>query len=214
MGCIPQKRATRGSQHWLQHFVEARSPLLDEAIGLGPLHWLSPLAEDAYSEYRDRAFLDRLGVQLTRRPLASFWPARGPVWDGLALTSSGACVLLEAKSHRSEMDSTCKASQRSRAVIEEALREAQRGLGIEGSPDWSDGFYQYANRLAHGYLLNELNAVPAELVCLYFVGDADMRGPASRREWLAAISAVHEHLGIGGQMPPYVRDAFLSVSER
>jgi len=145
------------------------------------------------------------------RPLVSFWPRGGPVWDGLALSSSGRCILVEAKSHRSEMASTCKASQRSRAMIMEALRETQRSIGLDDSCDWLDGFYQYANRLAHAYLLNELNAVPAELVFVYFVGDADMHGPASRHEWQGAISAVHEHLGITGRVPPYVRDAFVNV---
>ena len=211
MGRIPQKRATRGSQHWLQQLVEGQSAVLDDAIGLGPLHWLSPLAEDAYSEYQDRAFLNRLGVQLTHRPLTSFWPRGGPVWDGLALTSSGRCVLVEAKSHRSEMASTCKASERSRAMIAEAFREVQRGLGINDTGVWLDGFYQYANRLAHAYLLNELNAVPAELVFVYFVGDADMQGPASSHEWRSAISAMHEQLGITGRTPPYVRDVFVDV---
>ena len=211
MGRIPQKRATRGSQHWLQQLVEGQSAVLDDAIGLGSLHWLSPLAADDYSEYRDRAFLDRLGVQLARRPLAKFWPGGGPVWDGLALTSSGKCVLVEAKSHRSEMASTCKASEQSRAMIAESLREVQRGLGITDTGVWLDGFYQYANRLAHAYLLNELNAVPAELVFVYLVGDADMQGPTSRGGWQEAISAVHEQLGITGRTPPYVRDAFVDV---
>ena len=96
-------------------------------------------------------------------------------------------------------------------MIAEALREVQRGLGINDTGVWLDGFYQYANRLAHAYLLNELNAVPAELVFVYFVGDADMQGPASRHEWQGAVSAVHEQLGITGRVPAYVRDVFAGV---
>ena len=38
--------------------------------------------------------------------------------------------------------------------------------------DWSGTFYQYANRLAHLYLLHELNDVDAWLVFVYFVGDS------------------------------------------
>ena len=112
MGRIVQKRASRGSQRWLQELVEQRSSVLDDAIGLGPLEWLSPLADDAFSEYRDQAFIDRLGVDLERRSLASFWPHGGPVWDGLARTAGGASVLIEAKAHVHELTSSlCHASE-------------------------------------------------------------------------------------------------------
>ena len=55
--------------------------------------------------------------------------------------------------------------------------------------------------------------MPAELVFVYFVGDADMQGPASRHKWQGAVSAVHEQLGITGRMPPYVRDVFVDVGQ-
>jgi len=212
LGRIVQKRASRGSQRWLQELVEQRSSVLDDAIGLGPLEWLAPLADDAFSEYRDQAFIDRLGVDLKRCSLASFWPHGGPVWDGLARTAGGASVLVEAKAHVHELTSSCAAtSPASITAIRAACEQTQMGLGVQGAPDWCVGFYQYANRLAHAYLLNELNAVPTELVFVYFVGDADMQGPASSHEWRSAISAMHEQLGITGRTPPYVRDVFVDV---
>jgi hypothetical protein len=213
MGRIVQQRGIRGSQMWLQQFVETSPARLDEAIGLGHLEWLSPLADDDYSEYRDGAFLERLGVDLARRTLASFWPSGGPCWDGLARTASGECVLVEAKAHVAEMASSCAAaSPASLATIRSALAETRRWMGVHSGQDWCDGFYQYANRLAHGYLLNELNAVPTALVFVYFLGDGDMGGPTSEGEWAEAISRVHEHLGVG--LPPrWMRDAFVDVRE-
>lgn len=214
MGRISQQRASRGSQRWLQHFVASSPGVLDDAIGLGRLSWLSPLAEDAFSEYRDQAFVDLLGLRLTQRSLHSFWPRGGPVWDGLAHAPSGACVLLEAKAHSGEMSSSCTASApASVALNREASRETQLGLGLEATADWCQGFYQYANRLAHAYLLSELNGLPTELVFLCFIGDSDIAGPVSRDEWQVAIDSVHRHLGIDNRLPAYVRNVFVDVDQ-
>jgi hypothetical protein len=192
--------------------VESDSALLDDAIGLGTLRWLSPLASDEYAEYRDESFLHRLGVELSTRSLKSFWPTRGPVWDGLALTAAGEPVLVEAKAHAAEMASTCAAvAPASLRAISAAFDETKHAFRVDASCDWMEGFYQYANRLAHAYLLNQLNDVPAHLVFLYFVGDDDMAGPASREQWEAFVASAHEALGVTGRLPRYVRDAFVDI---
>lgn len=46
---------------------------------------------------------------------------------------------------------------------------------------------------------------------LYFVGDVNVDGPRSRREWEAEIAVLHEALGITGKVPKYVTDAFADV---
>jgi hypothetical protein len=78
--------------------------------------------------------------------------------------------------------------------------------------DWAVRFYQFTNRLAHAHLLQRLNAVPTKLVFLYLVGDAEMDGPRTRREWEAALAILEEALGLRGRMPPYVTHAFVEVS--
>jgi hypothetical protein len=78
------------------------APALHFAPG-DQIFWLSPLKDDAYSEYSDDAFLERLNINLPKKSLEMFWPKRGPVWDGLGLTSSGDLILLEAKAHIAEM---------------------------------------------------------------------------------------------------------------
>lgn len=212
MGRIIQPHATRGSQRWLQELVATSPVRLDDAIGLGRLEWLSPLEDDDWAEYRDQAFLGLLNVELEKRSLSAFWPSGGPVWDGLARTASGECVLIEAKAHVREMASTCAAaSPVSIAKIRAALDECKVFLGVDPAYDWCERFYQYANRLAHAYLMNDLNSVPTHLVFLNFVGDSDMNGPASKAEWESAIDLAHEALGVRGKMPAYARDAFVWV---
>ena len=103
------RRAQRGSHKWLQRAIELEAsalnkPLADRLdITTGSIHWLSPLAADDFAEYRDHAFLDRLGIELAERDLASFWPRRGPQWDGLGRTDRGDLILIEAKAHIGEM---------------------------------------------------------------------------------------------------------------
>jgi hypothetical protein len=208
----PQPRATRGSQRWLQYYVNEEPKALECTLGLGPLRWLSPLAEDEFAEYRDGGFLERLGISLNRVPLNSFWPPGGPCWDGLARTGDGRCVVVEAKAHVPEMFSPpCAASGKSLEQIRKALAETKAAFGVTGGQDWCEVHYQYANRLAHAYLLNELNRVPVYLVFLYFIGDTDMNGPDCWRDWETAIAGVHEAMGIVEAMPTYVRDALVDV---
>jgi hypothetical protein len=83
---------------------------------------------------------------------------------------------------------------------------------VTSTTNWLASYYQYANRLAHAYLLNELNPRPTFLVFLYLIGDGAMNGPTSRTEWEALISEVHRALGVEGRLPPYILDAFVDVS--
>jgi hypothetical protein len=99
--------APKGSQRWLQIAVAQAPPLLDAALQragvIAPgesVSWGSPLAADRFCEYRDGETIRCLEIEdLPMRRLADFWPARGPVWDALGVSSSGARILLEPKAH-------------------------------------------------------------------------------------------------------------------
>ena len=99
--------ATVGSQVLQRRAVEHRPELLRSALRRSgaldrgeSIAWKSPLALDGYRECRDGDALQRLGIaNLLRTPLSSFWPARGPVWDALAIASTKAPILVEAKAH-------------------------------------------------------------------------------------------------------------------
>lgn len=49
MGRIPQQKGIRGSQRWIQHFVNEAPDELNDAIGVGPVEWQSPLGNDDYA---------------------------------------------------------------------------------------------------------------------------------------------------------------------
>lgn len=204
MGRVPQKPASRGSQKWLQLLVNRAPHLLDSALGrhlgLSPadtIAWLSPLADDGYAEYRDEAFMARVGARAERIPLAGFWPARGPQWDALGRTSRGEPLLVEARAHIPELLSPpCPAAGRSLRAIRTSLDRVKRAVGLHASADWCTTSYQYASRLAHLYFLRTLNQIPAYLIFLYLVGDADVRGPRTAEGWAGALDLVHAQLGI------------------
>ena len=212
MGRFPQPPGPKGSQHWLQWLVNDSPELFDQRIGLGRIDWRSPLRADDFAEYRDQDFLKLLSIELPTRPLASFWPSRGPQWDALGRAPSGEVILVEAKAHVNELCSPPMAAsaEASRGKITASLSETAQSLGVPSGHDWRKRFYQYANRLAHAYLLDRLNGIPTRLVFLYLVGDADVDGPTSCAEWQTEIHTVHAELGLA-TLPAFVTDVFIDV---
>jgi hypothetical protein len=213
MSRFPQKKTTRGSQRWIQFLVNERPDLLNKTIGLGNIRWLSPVMSDQFAEYRDKAFIDLLGICLKKRPLSDFWPKGGPQWDALGISESGEAILVEAKAHIQEIFSPPSgASPQSLPLIIKSLSETASAFQAKPGLNWHLRFYQYANRLAHVFLLKELNNIPARLIFLYFTGDTDMNGPETVQEWQAGIEVLHEALGIRGRVPTYVSDVFIDVN--
>jgi len=144
--------------------------------------------------------------------LSTLWPRGEPQWDALGRAASGEVVLVEAKAHINELFSpaTGAIAESSIALIQSSLREVQQALGVVDGFDWSKQFYQYALRLAWEYWLDGLNASPTKLVFVYFVGDADVSGPATAAEWRPGIEAVHSALGLTVSRP-FVTDVFIDV---
>lgn len=196
-----EKVGTKGSLAWMQVLVNRYPEMLNAAVGnvtgIDPavIDWVSPLADDDFAEYRDQGFLERLGIELTRHSLSAFWPSLGPQWDALARTRSSV-ILLEAKAHLNELKSTCAAGEASMAKIHNSFNLVKVGVGAARDSVWTTPFYQYANRLAHLYLLRELNDIDAKLVMLCFLNDREMRGPETEAQWSQEISKVHDTLGI------------------
>jgi hypothetical protein len=154
-----------------------------------------------------------VGIANPKKPLDQFWPARGPVWDALGITSDNCPVFVEAKAHIPEAASPAsKASPGSLALINKSLGEARGFYAPKARAAWSGLFYQYANRLAHHYFLAKLNGLPSKLVFLYFVNADDMLGPMSAEEWHGASRLIHAVLGLPKDLHDRgVFDAFLDV---
>ena len=205
---------------WLQVAVNRAPAVIDEAIrdtGIylpGTIEWISPLEGDDFAEYQDSCFLDQLRIRLEQRPLPEFWPERGPQWDGLA-RSDDRMLLIEAKAYVRELNSNpTGATGDSLSKIEASLAETRMFLKVKSETDWSRCFYQYANRLAHLYLLRELNGLDAYLVFVYFVGDHTRGMPVSQADWEAAVTLATTHLGLpkSDWISRYVKDAYIDTT--
>ena len=215
-----QPVGTRGSLKWIQRAVNERwdsleAPLL-EAIGADAIQWVSPLIGDGHAEYRDDSFLSRIGQAGLAEELKAFWPARGPQWDALGVTSSGDVLLIEAKAHIAEMCSPgTAAGPASRARIEQALDEVALRLGARADrAAWSMHFYQLANRIAHLDFLRR-RGVRAWLVLVNFLGDTDMNGPTTEEAWDAAYAVAFHVMGLRREHPlnRYILHVYPPVQE-
>jgi hypothetical protein len=216
---IPQKAGGKGSLKWMQVLTaSADSPLtarIREELAISPdasLQWKSPRADDEHAEYRDGGFLAAVGLSHLAGELTGFWPSRGPQWDGLAVASDGKVILVEAKSHVSELVSSCAAGSDSRTRIEQSLDKAKRYFRARRDADWTTGFYQYANRLAHLYFLRK-QGVDAHLVFVYFLNDLEMRGPDSIAQWANVLDECYDRLGLKRETGiPGVHSIYVNVA--
>lgn len=216
-----EKKEVRGSSRWIRSYVNDHTAIIDremqEACELGEaskIEWLSPLANDKFKEYGNDEFLKHLGLQLPTIPLDQFWPNRGPRWDALARTSTGEFILIEAKANIPEIVSSgTGASSISRQRIEKSLAATKEYLGVPSEIPWSGKLYQYANRIAHLYLIRELNQLPAHMVFVYFIGDEDVNGPKTIEEWKAAITVAKRVLGLNerNKLSKFIKDVYLDV---
>jgi hypothetical protein len=175
---------------------------------------VSPVAQDDFAEYRDSAFLAKLGLGGLAPMLQQFWPRRGPQWDALGVLADG-CVLAEAKAHLTELVSPpTQASPTSRKQIAAAFDQVKTALGVAEHRDWTAQYYQVANRIAHLWFLRHLG-VNAHLVLVDFLGDDDMGGPAGPSEWVVAYQKATEALGLPEThlLSDYIHHVFPSVHQ-
>jgi hypothetical protein len=189
--------------------------ILPSIPGAASIGWRSPLAADDYAEYRDADFLKTIGASDLADKLGSFWPHRGPQWDALGVTDTGAVLLVEAKAHIAELCSPrSMAGEESLSRIKEALGATATYLQCKPIADWHVAFYQLTNRLAHLHFLRS-SGVDAWLVLVNFVGDKEVSGPSSAGEWEAAYQIVWHVLGVGKShlLSRHVMDVYPEVRE-
>jgi len=219
MARFPQPPCDKDSQKWIQRIINNQPEHLNSQIKAKlnlsrdeHIQWLSPLKDDRYSEYRDQEFIDLLGVKLTVKPLADFWPERGPQWDALGKSSSGKLFLVEAKSHIPELISSLQAGdEESIKKIKTSLEETKDYLNSRAKVEWTQCFYQYTNRIAHLYLLRK-NDLPAYLIFVYFLNDVEMNGPTTYYEWEGALRLLNSYLGIGKhKLQKFITDVYVDV---
>ena len=201
-----QKPATKGSQRWIQYLINDAPHVLNKKIndhfsGCKNIEWLSPRKEDDYAEYRDNDFFKKLSI----RPIpkwSCFWPRNGPQWDAFGRCKDGTIILIEAKSHVGELTSNNRAkSDLSISMINEAFNQTKKYYNVSSEKNWNSEYYQYANRIAAHYFLNEKLKKSAKLVFLYFANDKTIDSPLSPEGWGKVIQSVNNQLGLSSSMP-------------
>jgi len=153
----------------------------------------------------------------------SWWPQSGnvPNWDAVGVLEHGGdreWVLVEAKGNVEELRQSTKAKPRSQGggldLIQQRLAETQVACGITDGGDWTQPFYQYANRLATLQFLLD-RGVAARLVFVYFIGDAtrDKTCPATSEGWRPSLDAMKSKLGLTGasKLELCVHEVFMPV---
>jgi hypothetical protein len=218
---MKQKQTDYGSQYWLRFAINNARPVINrelaattEAPADEEIEWISPLPPD-FKEFQDQEFLDKLRLKLPKVQLNQFWPRGGPVWDALARTEKERIFLIEAKAHIPEINSPeSGASSPSLKQIAKSLNETRTYLDADPIIDWTRTFFQYTNRIAHLYLLRELNAIDAYLVNIYFLNDKRMNGPSTIAEWKGALALLKTHLGVTRtKLSPFMKDLFIDIEE-
>lgn len=219
---ITQKSDGRGSLKGIQVLVNQNQDLINNLLmsSFGDLanqqiFWSSPIEQDDFAEYRDNDFLLKVGLDPTEIKLDDFWPKKGPQWDGLAKTTSGHVILVEAKANIPEIVTAgTSAGDISKTIIDKSLNETKSFLNLTNDTDWSGKFYQYTNRLAHLYFLRVRCNKPAFLVNIYFIGDDTVSGPKSKQEWEGALKVLHTYLGLSRhKLSKYMVDIFIDIND-
>jgi hypothetical protein len=218
-----QKKEDKGSQKWIQKIINACPDFLNALIReqvpsltKRDIIWLSPLEKDGFAEYRDAAFLQRIGLPELTPKLGQFWPKNGPQWDALGKTvDNEAIILVEAKANVAELISTCSAKdETSLGKISKSLDSTKRWLKCRRPLiDWQFCFYQYANRLAHLYFLRSKCRKEAFLLFIYFVNDSTHIS-TSREAWNGALELQMKLLGLPAEcLAGKVIDLFINTEK-
>lgn len=215
-------RAQKGSQFHLQEYINDHRREIDNAIYTSSpsllmfadpakrLQWISPLADDNYAEYRDdfltHLIEDEQQLINARKIIREHWPARGPVWDGLAIVKGKnnelGIILVEAKAYPEETVSRSKASSdSSEELIRTSLTKTQKEFGSVSELDtWLNKYYQLANRLCFLTLLSRELNIPTWLVLINFTDDTDHR-ETSLTDWKTHYAEVFDALGLQADAP-------------
>lgn len=204
--------------HLLQYMGRRRAALtalVEQATGLTEITWLDSqeTTKDGTLGIRETVGLEFLGTgHPVRTEWERQWPQTGNVhnWDAIGTAGPpgrASWVLVEAKANLNEINSTCAAkAEASVTAISAILNTAKSDLGATNGGDWTQDYYQFANRVALLHFL-ERRGIDAHMVYLYFLGDCMELGragrvcPTDKNGWQAALAAQDAHVGLPMDSP-------------
>ena len=207
-----------GSEYQLLRFLghhreEVEAKIKAETRYNNKLRWLdfpykaSSLSGDGEEE--GISFLEKHpAFKQIKTAWSEFWPRSGKKqnWDAILLHDDE-YVLVEAKAHLEEIESTCGASPKSKEMINEAMKATRDSFGINSQNDWLEKYYQLANRLAFVKFMLD-NGIKASLLYVYFIngydkrkignGQVENKSVKTRKDWEVSIDTQDNYLGIQG----------------
>ena len=159
-----------------------------------------------------------------------FWPQTGtpPNWDAIGklyLPNHTEWLLVEAKSHITELETSCSAKNEGLGKIINAFKETQKSFRINNTPigNWLSPYYQYCNRLAvlHFFMRVCEPAIPAHLIFIYFIGDKyqGKQCPLNMEEWYDILNKMYQKIGfveknLSGDLSTRIHNIFLPINPK
>jgi hypothetical protein len=204
-------------EHLNAALFSATTSLAEAAISAP--EWVSPLANEGYEEFWNERFLQRLDLLDEHlESFREFWPfkpwandkvnPRGtPHWDAIARVPLAGgvrgVIMVEAKAHRGELakpNDRSKADEQSLKKIRSSFADVRAYFGIpDQTPAWESRYYQFCNRLAHLWWMNERARVPTWLVWVLTVDDPVWHDRMTAPQWHDVFQTIKSEVGLPPQ---------------
>ncbi len=187
---------------FLGHHRNELNQQIQKALGTkSTIEWLDfpydSKKKSGDSEYVGLEFLkNETNYKSIKENWKKIWPSANNAqnWDAIAKIGTR-WLLIEAKAHKNEVYSDCKASKSSNEMIFESMAQVQKDNNIKASNDWLKNYYQKANRLLFTHFL-EMNDIKSSLIYVYFINGYLDKGIKSKAEWKEIIKEEDTYLGI------------------
>jgi hypothetical protein len=172
-------------------------------------------------EYKGINFLPLKAREKISENWKKYWPQTGnpPNWDAVIFCTpivsdsklADEWIIVEAKAHLEEMESSSGATGTSREIISKAFDETKKRFDIQTNNNWFEKYYQLANRLAFvNFMLD--NGINVSILNIFFINgwpnDPD-KNVKNQNIWKEKIRDEHIYLGINENAHKYISDIFI-----
>lgn len=182
------------------HRNELNKAISESALTSSEINWF----DFHFNGPEDKELLNFDFIDELKDEWRDYWMCgvAGLNWDAVGKTSDGTYILVEAKAHIKELESSAgggkKSKEKNNAVINNFLKENRINKDAE---DWNQNCYQLTNRLIALDFLEKKN-IKAKLVYLLFVNGYEFNSSsnksATKEEWEKAFNNELVMAGIKG----------------